>query len=649
MRRRAAVRLVNYWCHKWFSADGQWIDSSAAPDTRTTCWICFGLLAGKSTDQELANAILANLVFTPHSGSLQAEAGNPPFDIFVTNLAVQLLVLFGPKFKSHVREKLEMLAIPCLRDYAGDRQGDYQFQGYNDNMPAKATMGMILGGEYFGDPEAISHGLWNLRQLGDLLARRGLISEYTSPTYTPITLVSLSEIARHSRNEEARSLASGCAERVWADILGHFHAPTGMLGGPYSRAYQPDSTAHLSTLSFLLWLWHGEGVYPDPLKELETTEVRLIHHHGSRADAFGLLGWCASSSFTPPSHLSRWAKMRQYPFSLRATAERGQFQRFDAGEILTTQHQEVDFALGTSEGDSWSQHQAEAFFLNYRLRTPAASVADVRTAYFRYFINDEMPTDDHRLPTYGNLHTVQHGRTALVLVRPILSLEEKLIDRLKFSLILPFHLGSIDKLEIVGDHVFLKDGSIYLALRSLNACNWGSKDPIRLERTGFYQCVSFYNYEGPLRTFSRQELGRTLNGVAVSVSPASERSFAEFQREVLQAKCVDYCQNGMRTVRYLVGPTLLEMSYAVEADRVRFTAINGQIVTRPTWEADGLLARRLPFLKEVPLPNALNIPFHHLRTAWGPDLPWIIAADGRSRSKTVHGTDWNHPSSNTPV
>ena len=580
---------------------------------------------------------------------MRSDVGEPPFDIFVTNLAVQLLVLHGPKFKPDLREKLEQWAIPCLRDYAGDRQGDYQFQGYNDNMPAKATLGMILGGEYFEDAEAVSHGLWNLHQLRDLLTRRGLMSEYTSPTYSPITLVSLTEIARHSRNEEARALASICAERVWADILGHFHAPTGMLGGPYSRSYQPDSTGHLSTLSFILWLWHGKGVYPDPLEELKTSKIRLVHHHGSHADALGLLGWCASSSLTPPNYLSRWAKTRQYPFSLRATAERGQFQRFDAGDILTTQHQEEDFALGTSEGDSWSQHQAETFFLNYRLRVPTANVADVRTAYLRYFINDEIPTDEHRLPTHGCTHTVQQGRSALVLARPVLSLEGKLIHCLKFSVILPCHLGSIEKMEVIDNHVFLRDGAIYLAFCSLNATNWGSGEAIRLERTGSYQCISFYNYKGSPRIFLRQELGQTLNGFAVSVCPAAERSFEEFRDEVLRGECVDSCQNGMRTVRYRVGPTLLEMSYAVEADRVRFSAINGRIVTRPTWEADGLPAGRLPFLGETPTPNALNLPFNHLRTAWGPELSWVIAANGRSRPFVGQGAGWNYSAPDLPV
>ena len=600
-------------------------------------------MAGPKSDQNLANAVLTCIDFSSHLGAITAELGDPPFDIFVTNLAVHLLALHTDKLKPAVREKLEQWARPCLRDYAGDRQADYQFQGYNDNMPAKATLGMILGGEYFGDQQAVSHGLWNLRQLQDLLTRRGLLSEYTSPTYTPITLVSLTEIALHSRNDEARRIASFCAERVWADVLGHFHAPTGIMAGPYSRAYQPDSTAHLSTLSLILWLWHGEGVFPDPVKELGDFKVRMIHHHGSRADAVGLLGWAASSPIVPPRYLSRWARTRRYPFTVRATAERGQFRKFDAGEILTTQYQEEDFALGTAEGDSWTQHQAEAFFLNYRLRSPVAGVEDVRTAYLRYFVDDEMPTDAHSLPTHGCLHTIQQGRTALVLGRPVLSLEGRPVRRLTFSLILPCHFSPVEKVEISDGHVFLQDGRIYVAIRPLNPCNWGTSQPVRLEASNSYQCISFYNYEGVPRTFTRQELGRTLNGFAVSVSPVAEGSFEKFRQRVLSADCVDYCQNGMRTVRYRTAETLLEMSYAVEEDRVRFGAINGRIVPRPVWEADGLPARRLPFLGESLPPNALNLPYHHLRTAWGPDLPWIISANGKSRHQTGHGTGWDNP------
>ena len=57
-------------------------------------------------------------------------------------------------------------------------------------------MGMILGGEYFGDAAAVEHGMWNLRQLRDLLTRRGLLSEYTSPTYSPLSILNLAEVAR---------------------------------------------------------------------------------------------------------------------------------------------------------------------------------------------------------------------------------------------------------------------------------------------------------------------------------------------------------------------------------------------------------------------------------------------------------------------
>lgn len=337
--------------------------NTAPLDTRGAMGICFGLLAGESEDIRLANVILERLQFELHVKPRSGDEVHVAFDIFVTNHGTQILVLHVEKLSDPVRQKMEGWARVGLADYAGNRQADYQFHGHNDNMPSKATLGMILGGKYFSDVGAVEHGIWNLRQLAELLSRRGLISEYNSPTYTSLTLVNLTEMAEHAKNETARELAALCLERIWAEVLEHFHAPTGMLGGPYSRAYQLDSTGHLSTMNLLLWTVMGDRLIPKPIEELRRENVRLVHHHGEHAHAVGLLSWVASAELRPPEYLMAWLESRKYPFTLKATAERAEGGAlYHSGEVLTTHYQEADFALGSSDADSWSQMQAEVFY-----------------------------------------------------------------------------------------------------------------------------------------------------------------------------------------------------------------------------------------------------------------------------------------------
>lgn len=627
-RRARVAELTYFLCRKWYDDGGRWVAHQPAPDLRITLWLCCGLLMGEPESVELANVIIEHAEFAHHHAVRNKEEETSEFDIFVTNHAVQILTACETKLTEASRRKLERWGRYALKDYAGDRQCDYQFHGANDNMPAKATLGMILGGEYFGDPEAVQHGLWNLRQLRDMLSRRGMVSEYTSPTYSPLTVVNLTEIALLAKSPEARRLAGQCAERVWSDILGHFHPPTGTMGGPYARAYQLDSTGHFSTVACLLWLTLGDATAFDPVEELSREKVRLVHHHDDRATQLGILCWVAFAPASPPDYLLRWLENRKYPFRLKASAERG---GAESGEVNTTCYAESDFALGTSDGDAWCELQSEVYFLQYRRKIPMLGVEDLRTVYCRYLIDDQRPGDglaDHLLKPHGLMHTVQEDRMALVLARPSLSLADREVRSLKLSLIIPSHFGRPDQIETDGEWIFLEDGPIHLAVRGLNTTDWGRDEGYAVEDAPNYRMISFFNYRGIPRAFSREELGRTLNGFLSLVGRTSEESRKAFRERVKGTELLDYFHFGCRSVRCRMKETILGISYAVETDRVRYRSINGRLAPRPIWDAEGLPANRLPFLDTVS-PNSLDLPYRHLRAVWAPEAPWVIASRGR--------------------
>ena len=640
-RRQDVAQLTAKFCRQWFDDQGEWRGAGVAPDTRVTLWLCFGLLPGDEESVALANNILGSLAFHHHHPTRTPEEEAADFDIFVTNHSVQMLVSYGEKLRPDVRHKLEVWARPALRDYAGDRQSDYQFHGFNDNMPSKATLGMILGGEYFGDSEAVEHGLWNLRQLRDLLTRRGLMSEYTSPTYSPLTIINLTEIALLAKNAEARSLAAQCVERVWADVLGHFHSPTGTMGGPYARAYQLDSTGHFSTVACLLWIVLGERTSFNPITEISLDPIRLVHHHDDRTSQLGILGWLSTCPLRPPEYLLQWLENRTYPFRLKASAERG---GDGAGEVNTTFYSEKDFALGTSEGESWCELQSEMFFLQFRRHAPFRGIEDLRTAYCRYLVNDQHPGDhkeDHCLKPHSITHTVQEGRVALVLTRPSLSLANTNVQSLRFSFILPTHFGEMERIEVRGGTVFMEDGTIRLGLRGLNVTDWGRQAAVKIERVAHYQIISFFNYEGEARCFSEEELGRTLNGFVAVIGVKAEESWDAFLERVAAMEVLDYFHLGTRIVRCKVGETILGMSYALKTDRVRYSTIHGRLTERPLWDADAMPAERLPFLK-IAQPNSLEFPHKHLRVVWAPEAPWVIGSTGHQAKKS---TSLNPPQS----
>ncbi len=637
-RRNKVRALTRSFCHQWFDSQGRWQASAQPPDTRSLIRLCFGLFPGCAEDIQLANAIL-NAALFPSPPTEQEKTKDSGFDIFVSNHAAQLLSRHRQHMTDDVRLKMESWAQTCLRDYLGDRQADYQFHGFNDNFPAKACVGLILGGEYFGDREAVAHGLWNLRQLCNLLSRRGLISEYTSPTYTPLSVVNLSEIAAEARSDEARELASLCVERIWADFFAHYHKPSGMMGGPFSRSYAQDSVGHLSSANAVLW-FVMEGVIPDPLSELTDDPARLFHRKGHHPTSISVMAWIAAAELNPPGYLVEWLKRRTYPFHCVATAERGGSD--GGGEILSTHYQEEVFALGTSEGDTWTQRTpSDPFFLQYLRKPTAANVEHVRTLFTRYLTDEQTPhAKFHRLESCGMLHTVQHERTALVLARPAFRLVGQEVTALRYGIFLPVFFGSLEKIVTDGEHIFVKDGAVYFAIRSLNATDWGGTREIETEVNDGFQIFWLANYRGSRRKFSHEEITRTLNGFAFVISPQSEESFDSFCTRVKAAELIDYYQTGMRTVQYRIGDTALAMNYGLESDRVRFATINNRLVSRPAWEADGLPATSLPLLERSPSSEILPIPYRHLRVSWAPDAPWTINENAGHSKSDSYGPGW---------
>lgn len=654
-RRLQVARLTADHCAQHFSAAGLWSSTAPAPDTRKTLWLCFGLFADDTNQSAIdqANAILDRLDFTHHSRPRTPEEAASQFDIFITNHAVQLLAVHAGKLTAPVRQKLEGWARHALGDYPGDRQADYQFHGANDNMPSKATLGLILGGEYFGDQRAVEHGLWNLRQLRALLTRRGLISEYTCPTYSPLTLVNLTEIAFHAKHPEAADLARQCAERIWADILGHFHPPTGTMAGPYSRAYQLDSTAHFSTTGCLLWLALGDDwVSFNPVEELQRDPIRLVHHHTDLTTQLGVLSWLTTCPLVPPLYLIHWMEQRTYPFRLLADAERcGP----ESAEVATALYAEKDFALGTSFGEPWTRLQSEAFFLQYRRQAPRRDITDVRTVYARYLIDEQQPTssgNNHQVKPHALVHTLHKDRIALVLARPLEALATQPVRNLRFSAIIPTHFGPLAHIEIVagsadspcGHHVFIQDGPVHIALRGLHATRHGDDAAGETEAaTGIsieptpdhdFQVVSFRNYAGPERTFAKEEVVTTLNGFVCVIGLAAEETFAQFKERVSSAQLLDYYAFEQRTITYKLGDTELSASYAPASNRFRFATIDGRPLPRPRWKADGLPAERLPFLGAPTATTPLEtFPYDHLRVIWNPQLPWKINATGTATTR----------------
>ncbi|MBE2202847.1 MAG: hypothetical protein IAE94_00700 [Chthoniobacterales bacterium] len=637
LRRHSYLADVRRHHRRYFTDEGAWGMATPPPDNREWLWEAFAWLDGSEEDRDFANRLVLNAPDLSVEPNTSGAGPNPrgKYNIFSSTHAMHLLVSQERSLTPAAKQRLEDWARRVITDDPGGARGDLQFHGYNDNMPAKATLGLILGGEYFGSRRAVEHGLWNLHQLRLLLGRRGVIPEYCSPTYTPLTLTNLTEIADLAANEEARELAQACCEHLWAEVLAHYHAPTQSIAGPYSRAYATDSVGHLGNLHFLLWQVLGSRCLPDPRTELFDHPTKLvIHHRGDRFFVEAGFSFLAACGHKVPPHLVDWMIAREFPFHFSATTERGEGGpgSYSASKITVTSHQTGTFALGTSNGD-WTQTN-ERWHAVYR-RVSAEKMAggrnhrDVRQLFLRYVVNDVMPGTTAISPRGetcgecdfakdgGSYQTLQHEHLSMVMARPFVSLAGQPVERLGLGIVVPEHVSTVDDLRVEKDHVWFQDGPFLMMICPLGIRGWGTRPPeVTILTSGSYRIIFLPNYIGVTRTFTEAELQGTTNAFVAAMASSEEVRPDAFRATMLAASArasiwVNQCVLSWEGMGHR-----LELCQGLVSHGVRFATVDGKEPHATPWLAEGLPQESLPFTMRAHQPNPYAFPYGKGSDGW---------------------------------
>ncbi|MBI3972366.1 MAG: hypothetical protein HY332_13890 [Chloroflexi bacterium] len=241
----------------------------------------------------------------------------------------------------------------------------------------------ILWGEVLQDERMVAAGNAKLDAWIAYTAQSGAPFEYNSPAYLVVDLTALATLANLASYPEVRLKAQRMEERLWLHVLLHFHAATGQLAGPQSRAYYPLMHGGGGGILDVLWQELGVGdevarsPYLAPSNERGAVTAALAGYH------------C-------PAHLASWAAAQtgQYPYMVRETADR------TGGMDLAT-YCTASYALGTAsrtysigQGGFDIEHQANYCILYYccadggRQTADGRDSASWRTLYTRFVVND---------------------------------------------------------------------------------------------------------------------------------------------------------------------------------------------------------------------------------------------------------------------
>ncbi|HEY3935936.1 MAG TPA: hypothetical protein VGL97_00775 [Bryobacteraceae bacterium] len=616
-RRQTIDRLHAHVCGPLFSADGGWIGPATESTGRVRFWHSMSLLEIEAT-RDKANAVIRKCF--EDRGKLTAS-----FSHFEYCAAAQLLAKQKDKLAPDNRKSLAALLKEALA-----HQAPIYFRGYNDNFPAMENVTALLGGEEVDDAPARQRGLEGMRRLLKLFERRGLLSEYTSSTYTPVTQLCYADIAEYSHDPEARRLALEIEGHIWLDLATHFHAPTNILAGPHSRAYNVDSVGHLYQVHMLLYQVFGDKVWLNPVHFLfPPVPKQVIHHDGDVAFMQASDAWIASGTYHPSAGIERLLFQKAYPARVSATSEfgtaempvmtrgaDGKFQATDGlleypcGELVSTSYQTEDYAVGSATCQFHDGNQTDTFFVNFKRAERPASLEDTGTIFCRYACNGDgpgVPWHDPRNQTgerstdlfadSGRVRTVQKDNTVLALYQ---SKAQFLDDYsvLRLVLAVPVFYRSLRRVTIgdgagansvTPDIVWIEEDYLYAAFRPLLLTNHGRRFAVSVHQDNGYLAISFYNYDGPARRFSRKELLRTFNGFVAEIGSKREYgSFDRFRSHVLGGRVEEVVADGQRITKYSREGTELALCHSLYFGGIKYALVDGKAQRRPQFEATGV-------------------------------------------------------------
>ncbi len=491
------------------------------------------------------------------------------------------------------REKLSQKAYVYLFEYIRNSlpemidNPEFEFVGVNDNFPCMATFAAIIGGRLVKNDDVVSWGIKNLESFCKMLERRGLQSEHTSPTYTPVQILPMAELVTYTDDERVKELALYAERRLEYGLLAFYHSGMGKMCGPYSRAYTVDSVACIHMVDF--WLYSVLGIRTvSALDEMFDQDKMNRVMHGSRWFETVQFVWLAMCDYhVTPKMLDDTFK-RKFPYEVKASCEYSS-SRDDASDgktdaIYPASDNEIScymttaYSVGISKVPFHNGMQTESFYLLCKKTDKVTHSKDLQSIYLRYLINDEQTftASSSLLADRGRKIAVANKNIGFVGYRPTRRVVGEKVNSLKLSIIIPQIYENDIQYKITDNEVYLRISKTFVAFYALN----NSAD-IKVEETDEFKMISLYNYCGEAKELTFEDYFNIANGIFYAVDDSSNCTFEEFvcREKVISDKIFKSShsrQSMMRNVFFEYDGKSLEVEYDIESCGIKYSLIDGK-------------------------------------------------------------------------
>lgn len=597
-RKKAYEKLLELYRGKLEQRDGlavaPFYDAEGSPDnsSRAPMWLAELFLEGDEKDWEIANDMIEGTRFG-HAC------------IFTGVACAEYLVGQKEKLRPAAVERMERYLLHCVADWMS---GDVAFVGANDNFPIGCCTALSLCGQYFGNPAMIRFARGRLAELNQRLDYRGYLHECNSPTYSSISLQDISMLSELTGDCETKELALRIEQRIWQELLLHFHPAIRQQAGPFSRAYLDDTAGQGTMVTFSYYAAFGEISPYQPMNMLFPHPLEDTFAHNVWDFQYRSLIKIMGCTYHPPLELAEEClNRRQLPCQVEGSHEFMGISNSPGGQSNVSLYMEEKWGLGLFGSRTW-QGQTTPVHLIYRRRetengsTMREHMEAVRSAYTRMTVKgecdqwkDHMPNPDRDLELdAGAAFTVSHQGTMILGYVPCGAQDDRTAT-IRTAFVLPSFHSEPDEmrfgkeLSVTGcasferiDWCFVRDGEVYLGIYPLVS----RKEPqllsqVRFLYEGGYHMIAWYNmfsFEG--KQLSLEELHTYGSGMVLEIGTEREYgSFQNFMDAVSGAEITDHSYHTERTITYQRGKTRLELMFDYTMVNLRRALSNGKLVS----------------------------------------------------------------------
>ncbi len=544
----------------------------------------------------------------PHRGAFRFfDEDDEVTGLNVVSFVLQQLYAIWTEHYVQLSDDLRALILERVRLALGELER-MDVQPRYTNAALMDIANSILWGQILDDQHTVGVGRSRLNAWIAFTAHAGAPYEYSSPSYLAVDLNMLSLLACRAEDAAVRLKARVMAERIWLHAILHYHAATGRLAGPHSRAYH--SAVHGAPEGVLAMFWRQLGTDAvwrgSPYQECQPPAA-------------------TGNEIEFPAHLCSWAHAQaaHYPYTVRETAHRpadGRRDELGPGTADLATYFTASYCLGTAsrnytvgQGGFDIDHQGNHCILYYRHRGPDSGW---RTLYTRFVVNDRYygAIEQHALRTkrtnfydQGLFAGHQHRNAAIALYG--LELLDQGLSSVEALVVMPgpvrpdaiyageqrLNLNALPVSLPEERWLIVADGEVLIGIWPLRRDQMGSQRDLELRLLPTGELVVamphyrgqekwFWEYASPRAAFYRRNIR---SGFLLVVGERSQyATVAAFRRHLARAQVIDELDAaGVRTVGYQNEDAWLEMRYDLVANEIVERRIAGEPFQAPALKA----------------------------------------------------------------